>query len=83
MINSPQVRDHAEILRDEMFFKDRIVSLLRDKPRTIPEIAESLGCPGHEVVLWVMAMRRYGAVVETGEANDDGYFQYTLKENAR
>ena len=75
-------RDHGEVLRDELAQRDRICAILRDAPLTIPEIAERLGAPGHEVVLWVMAMWRYGALVESPRADDDGYFSYGLGEKA-
>jgi len=55
---------------------DRIFEILGDGGKTIPEIAEALGAPGNEVVYWLMTMRRYGKVEETGSANDDGYFTY-------
>ena len=73
------LRARAEILRDEMVQKDRIAALLRDGPKTIPALAEALGAPSHEVVCWVMAMRRYGQVEEKGKADGDGYFSYELK----
>lgn len=73
-------RDHGEALRDEMVQKDRIAALLREGPLTIPEIAERLSAPSHEVVFWVMALRRYGHLEESAEADDDGYRRYGLKE---
>jgi len=79
MMESQITRDLTEVMRDEMVFKDKIVSLLRDSPKTIPEIAKSLGYPTHEVVIWVMAMWRYGTLEETGKPNDEGYYQYQLK----
>lgn len=72
-------RDFAEIMRDEMVIKDKIVARLREGPKTIPEIADSLGYPKHEVVFWVMAMWRYGTLEETGKPDDEGYYQYKLK----
>lgn len=78
-MESQITRDLTEVMRDEMVFKDKIVSLLRDSPKTIPEIAKSLGYPTHEVVIWVMAMWRYGTLEETGKPNDEGYYQYQLK----
>jgi hypothetical protein len=42
-----QRRDLAEIMRDEMVMQDKIVACLHDEPKTIPEIAEALDCPGH------------------------------------
>ena len=71
-------RPLAEVLRDEMVAKDRIAQVLHDGPRTIPEIAEALGAPSWEVTLWVMAMRRYGALEELPKPKADDYFQYRL-----
>jgi len=73
-------RDLAEVMRDEMVMKDKIVALLRDGPKTVPDIARALEYPGREVMFWVMAMWRYGVLVETGKANADGYFEYKLTE---
>ena len=82
-MESRESRGHAEVMRDELLFRDKIVALLRNRPKTIPEISEALRCPSHEVVLWVMAMWRYGTLVEIGEADDDGYSQYALKKDAK
>jgi hypothetical protein len=71
-------RDLGEVIRDEMVMKDRIVSLLREEPRTIPEIADALACPVREVTFWVMAMRRYGSLEELPKPKADDYFRYRL-----
>ena len=47
-------RDLGEVIRDEMVMKDRILFLLREEPRTIPEIADALASPVREVALWVL-----------------------------
>ncbi len=73
-----QRRDLGEVLRDEMVMKDRIASLLREEPKTIPEIAEALSCPVREVTLWVMAMRRYGSLEELPKPKAEDYFRYRL-----
>ena len=78
MVTEPN-RGLAEVMRDEMVMKDKIIDLLRDEPKTIPEIAEALECPSHEAMLWVMAMWRYGTVVEVEKGRTDEYFQYKLK----
>ena len=69
-------RDLGEVIRDEMVMKDRILFLLREEPRTIPEIADALACPVREVALWVMAMRRYGSLEELPKSKADDYFRY-------
>lgn len=74
------LRPLAEVLRDEMVYRDRIAAVLQGGPRTIPELAEALGAPSWEVTLWVMAMRRYGALEELPKPKADDYFRYQLKE---
>ncbi len=71
-------RDPSEVMRDEMLMKEKIASLLREGPRTIPEIADTMGCPAREVTLWVMALRRYGVLEELPKAKADDYYRYKL-----
>jgi hypothetical protein len=71
-------RDLGEVIRDEMVMKDRIVSLVREEAKTIPEIAEALACPVREVTFWVMAMRRYGSLEELPKSKADDYFRYRM-----
>jgi hypothetical protein len=71
-----------EIVHDEMIMKDRIAQILKDGPRTIPELAEALEYPSHEVTIWLFAMRRYGEVEVAGKPDVDGYFKYELVRKA-
>jgi predicted Rossmann fold nucleotide-binding protein DprA/Smf involved in DNA uptake len=75
-------REIQEIVHDEMIMKDRIAKILKDGPRTIPELAKTMGYPSHEVVVWLFAMRRYGEVEVVGKPDVDGYFKYKLVETA-
>ena len=72
-------RDMREIMRDEMIMKDRILVLLKEENKTVPEVAALLGTPEYETVYWMMAMRRYGKVEEVGRPDEDGYFQYQCR----
>ena len=76
-------RDLREVMRDEMVMHDRITALLKGGPKTVPELAEALGAPADEVMFWVMAMRRYGRVAETGKPDGDGFFQYAAAGGSR
>jgi predicted Rossmann fold nucleotide-binding protein DprA/Smf involved in DNA uptake len=69
-------RDVREVVREEPVMRARILAALDDGPLTIPEIAEAIGAPTHEVVVWVMGLRRYGWLAEVKGATVDGYFQY-------
>ena len=75
-----RMRDTREIIREEMFMRDMIVSVLKEGPKTVPEIAVKIDHPVHEVMFWVMGTRKYGYIEELPEATDEGYFQYQLVE---
>jgi predicted Rossmann fold nucleotide-binding protein DprA/Smf involved in DNA uptake len=73
---STPIRDVREVIREEPVMRVRILDALREGPLTVPEIATAIGAPAHEVVFWVMGMRRYGWVAEIKGNTIDGYFQY-------
>ncbi len=73
-------RDLVEVMRDERVIRDSIINLLRNGPRTVIEIAETLKHPPHEVMIWVATMWRYGAIVETGKPDEEGYYKYQLNQ---
>jgi predicted Rossmann fold nucleotide-binding protein DprA/Smf involved in DNA uptake len=73
-------RDVREIIRDEHLMRRRILEALEAGPLTIPEIAEAIERPPHEVMFWVMGMRKYGHVAEIKEANDEGFYLYRAAE---
>jgi hypothetical protein len=73
-------RDVREIIRDEHLMRRRILKAVESGPLTIPEIAEAIDRPAHEVVFWVMGMRKYGHLAEIKEANDDGFYLYQAVE---
>jgi hypothetical protein len=76
----PAPRPVREIIREEHIMRARILRLLEDGGLTIPEIAERLGAPTHEVTFWIMGMRKYGWVREDKEVTDEGYYRYEAIE---
>jgi hypothetical protein len=77
---SELLREAREVMRDEMVMRYDLFAALADGPKTVPEIAQAMGCPSHEVMYWVMAARRYGLVKESGQPNEDDYFSYAAVE---
>ena len=73
-------RNLAEILRDGMYFQDRVAASLKEGPKTISEIAQVLNYPPAEVIEWVMMLRRYGKIAELPKSRADDYYQYKLVE---
>jgi hypothetical protein len=73
-------RDVREIIRDEHLMRRRILEALEAGPLTVPEIADAVGRPAHEVVFWVMGMRKYGYLSEIKEPTDEGFYLYQAVE---
>jgi predicted transcriptional regulator len=73
-------RNSAEVMRDEMPMQYVLKALLKEKPLTIPEISVALQVPSCEIVIWIMAMMRYGTIVSIPKGRIDDYYQYKLTE---
>jgi len=73
-------RDVREIVRDEQIMRGRILAVLEQGPMTVPELAEALEKPTHEVMFWVMGLRKYGWIAEIKEVTDEGYYRYQAVE---
>jgi len=76
-------RDLLETIRYEMVMRDKIVEILKEGPKTVPEVADILGEPVYEVMYWMMAMRKYGTIEETEEITDEGYYKYKLAKGRK
>ena len=68
------LREVVEVIREELLMHKPILAAVAHGPKTIAEIADAVGAPTEEVVYWVMGMRRYGLLVESGE--EDGDYSY-------
>ncbi len=73
-------RDVREVVRDEQVMRRRILAALADGPLTVPEIAAAVDRPSHEVMVWVMGLRKYGWVAEIKGVTDEGYYRYQVVE---
>jgi hypothetical protein len=76
----PGQRDVREVVRDEQVMRRQILEVLAEGPLTVPQIAAAVERPSHEVMFWVMGLRKYGWVAEIKEVDDDGYYQYQIVE---
>jgi predicted transcriptional regulator len=73
---------HAEgVARAQVLFREQkqmqqaICSVIRETPKTIPEIASAIGKPTHEVLWFVASLKKYGIVVENGMCGDFPLYQ--------
>lgn len=75
-------RETVERVRDRVKEQNRaeklIAGALKGGPKTVPEISRETGLPTDGVFWHLMALKKYGKVIE-GEKKDS-YFAYQLKE---
>ena len=77
---TPGNRSVREIVRDEQVMRRRILAALEAGPLTVPELSSVLERPTHEVMFWVMGLRKYGWLAEIKEVTDEGYYRYQVVE---
>ena len=69
-------------LKEQKRIHREICRALREQPRTVPEVAGATNLPAHEVLWHITALRKYGQVVETGQAGDYYLYQTTKGTSA-
>jgi predicted transcriptional regulator len=67
--------------RTQTSIMKKIKESIENASKTVPEIAQITKIPSHEVLWYLMALKKYGMVIEGDE--QEGYYQYTLKEEEK
>ena len=63
-------------LKEQVKIEKEIIRFLKERPMTVPAMAEATGFPT-QIVFWhVVALRKYGKVAEAEQEGD--YFRYRL-----
>jgi predicted transcriptional regulator len=69
------------VARTQALYKEQrriqveICKTIRDTPKTVPEVANVVGLPTHEVLWHLTAMKKYGIVAENGMCGDYPLYQ--------
>lgn len=66
------------LLKEQKRIQQVICKAVRERPKTVPEIAQEVGLPTHEVLWYVTASKKYGILAEAGMCGD--YPLYTRVE---
>lgn len=64
------------LLKEQQAIRKEMRQALQAGPMTVPELAATIHLPPDQVLWHVIAMKKYGLVVEVGLS--DGYYQYRL-----
>jgi predicted transcriptional regulator len=63
------------LLKEQKRVQQEICKSIRETPKTVPQIAEEIGMPAHEVLWYVASFRKYGLIVEKGMCADYPLYQ--------
>jgi len=78
----------ASVVRTQALYKEQrriqqeICGFIRESPKTVLEIGAALSLPTHEILWHLMAMKKYGIVVENGMCGDYPLYQRVKEEQA-
>jgi predicted transcriptional regulator len=81
MLKRLREQHSATVERTQALFKvqkrvqQEICKVLRDTPKTVPEVAEAVNMPAHEVLWYMASFKKYGLIVETGMCADYPLYQ--------
>ncbi len=74
------VEETRELLKSQQTVRRTIQKAIADEPKTIPQTAEETGLPATDVLWHLMAMKKYGLVVESDMQGD--YYTYQLAKES-
>jgi len=58
------------LLKEQKRIQQAVCKSVRERPKTVPEIAAEIGLPTHEVLWYVTSFKKYGMVRENGMCGD-------------
>ena len=78
-----QVKQAQTLLKKQRVTRKAVQQAMLGGPKSVPQLAASIGIPAH-VVLWhVAAMKKYGLVAEAGMDEGGDYCLYELSKEAK
>jgi predicted transcriptional regulator len=70
------------LLREQKRVQQEICKLLRDAPKTVPDVAAALNMPANEVLWYMASFKKYGLIVEKGMCADYPLYQKAEENKA-
>ncbi len=71
-------KELIEMLKKQNEIKSKIFKAIKQKAKTVPEIAKETGLDTTTIFWYLMTFYRHGLIEEVGKT-DEGYFKYKLK----
>lgn len=63
------------LLKEQKRVQQEICKVIRESPKTVPDIAAAINMPANEVLWYMASFKKYGLVVEKGMCADYPLYQ--------
>jgi len=73
--HSKSVERTQTLFKEQRQMQNAICQLMSQEPKTVPQIAEAINKPAHQVLWLISALKKYGIVAETGMCGDYPLYQ--------
>jgi predicted transcriptional regulator len=64
------VKRAQALQKEQKHMQEQLCALIRERPRTVLEVAEATGIPAAKVLWYLSALKKYGIVEEAGMCGD-------------
>ncbi len=68
--HKPSVERTQELLKEQKRVQQAVCKSVRERSKTVPEIASEIEMPTHEVLWYVTSFKKYGLLRENGMCGD-------------
>jgi predicted transcriptional regulator len=76
------VQKAQELLKAQQSARKALERALTGGPHSVPQLAQAVDMPAHEVLWHVAGMKKYGIVAEAGTDESGDYYLYRLVKEA-
>jgi predicted Rossmann fold nucleotide-binding protein DprA/Smf involved in DNA uptake len=80
--HSATVTRTQALLKEQKRVQQEICKIMRDTPKSVPEVAAAIGLPANEVLWYVASFKKYGLIVEKGMCGDYPLYQKAQENKA-
>jgi predicted ArsR family transcriptional regulator len=77
------VQKAQELLKAQQSTRKALERALTSGPHSVPQLAQAVDMPAHEVLWHIAAMKKYGIVAEAGTDESGDYYLYRLTKEAQ
>lgn len=70
------------LLKEQKRIQQEICKVIRDTPKSVPEVAEATGMPADKVLWYMASFKKYGVIIEKGMCGDFPLYQKAEEKKA-